>query len=732
MRMKNLICRLLFIIPVLVSGKDIPVSTPQELEKAVKNATPGDKIIIDNSSSWKDVNLKISGKGNTEHPILVTTKDDKALFIEGTSSLSIGGEYVHIRNFYFRDGQSPDKYLIRFRTSQDNLANHCTIDNFVVDHYNKPNRFDTDSWVVLYGKHNTVGNCTFDGKINSGPVLIVELEDQRSQQNFHLIQHNHFKDRYRLGSNGGETLRFGVSRYSIYDSNTQLTDNYFERCSGETEIVSIKSGSNYIARNIFWECEGSIVLRHGDRNVVDGNIFDGNFKKETGGIRIVNSGHTVKNNLLKNLRGKGFRAPLAIMNGVPNSLINRYMPVKDVEIFDNTFVDSEALLFGAGNDNERSVAPENISFHNNTFVRYPQEWYINTNKDGILFKDNRFADKFKDKAIQPDLFGSSLAAKNPIGKPIRAHKHLVTQADDLQQYLDQAEANDTLFLQLNDTPIGLTEPLNINKPLVIIAARTCTLVSHSFKSMPAFIVISNGGSLHIENIHFLGTFQSYGNVGAGISTDKAGVLQSYRLTVKNCTFTDFNESSFAGIKAEKSSFADSVGIENCTFYNISGNGIAYNAEKEDKGIYNVENILIQDCIFSNILGSAIDIYRGGNDESTTGPFVEIYHCTFSEVDNREQGAAIRLIGPQFIRFAYNNIYQSGQGGRSVECREFRYHDILIEHSNLYHSGKIETFYAKNVGQNSTDKPELVPYPTLNKNLPQSFKTTKITGSHELL
>src|SRR5690606_34426445 len=218
----------------------------------------------------------------------------------------------------------------------------------------------------------------------------------------------------------------------------------------------------------------------------------------------------------------------------------------------------------------------------------------------------------------------------------------------------------------------------------------------------------------------------------GINTDIDGVLQRYTLKVKNCTFTDFNESSFAGIKAEKASFADSLYVENCLFHNISGTGIAYNAEREDKGIYNVENVWIKDCIFSNILNSAVDIYRGGNDESTTGPFVEIYHCTFNEVDNKEQGAAVRLIGPQYIRFTNNNVYKSGQGGRSIECREFRYHDILIENSNFFESGKIETFYPQNSGGNSGEKPILMEFKALNKQLPKSFKINQIIGSHELI
>ncbi|MCC2600160.1 chondroitinase-B domain-containing protein [Sphingobacterium sp. FBM7-1] len=729
--MKKIIGSILLLLPLIIFGNDISVSTPQELEQAVKKANPGDRIIITNAGIWKDVSLKIRGHGTVQQPIVITTSDDAPLFIEGVSSLSIAGEHLHFKNFYFRNGHATKNSVITFRISDD-LANHCTIENFVIDHYNKRNRFDSDNWVILWGQHNRIIHCTFDGKINAGPVLIVELNDERSQKNFHLIEKNHFKNRYRLGSNGGETIRIGVSRYSMHDSNTRLINNFFEHCSGETEIVSIKSGTNYIAGNYFFECEGSLVLRHGDNNVVDGNIFDGNFQKETGGVRMVNSGHVIKNNIFKNLRGKGFRSPLTIMNGVPNSLINRYMPVKDVKIHHNTFVQSGSLVFGGGKDNERTVAPENIAFENNAFVLYSKEWYIDNNGKGITFANNNTSDVFQDVKVNSDSFGSTLVSKDVQTDAYFPTKHIIRNAEELHNVLQHAQAQDTLFLQSDQLIFGLEQPLIIDKPLVITSNQKQTLVSNTYKTLPAFIIIANNGSLHIENIHFLGTHESYGNVRAGINTDIDGVLQRYTLKVKNCTFTDFNESTFAGIKAEKASFADSLHIENCVFYNISGTGIAYNAEREDKGIYNVENVWIKDCIFSNILNSAVDIYRGGNDESTTGPFVEIYHCTFNEVDNKEQGAAVRLIGPQYIRFTNNNVYKSGQGGRSIECREFRYHDILIENSNFFESGKIETFYPQNSGQNSAEKPILMDYKELNKQLPKSFKNNQIIGSHELI
>lgn len=732
----NFFFKILFLLfPIGVSAQQPVVKEPAGLEEAVRNARPGDTVFVDNANIWKDVQIKLIGYGDKDRPITIITKDDKAIFIEGASSLSIGGKYLHIKNFYFRDGSTNAKSVITFRLNSENLAYHCTIDNFVIDRFNQPNRFDNDSWVLLYGKNNAVVNSTFDGKINTGPVLVVELDDGRSRKNNHIVKNNHFLNRYRLGSNGGETIRIGVSRYSIYESQTQLVDNYFGHCSGETEIVSIKSGANYVARNYFFECEGSLVSRHGDNNVMDGNIFNGNSKKETGGIRIVNTGHVIKNNLFFNLKGKGFRAPLNLMNGVPNSLINRYMAVNNVDIYDNVFANSDLLVFGGGKDNERTVAPENINFHDNVLSGYGKEWYIDNNKTGgIIFKNNKRENNIVPKLPDITVYGSSLIKEKKNVRREKPLKHIVTDADGIQETIDSANDHDTLFIQLQYDTIGLKNAINITKPVVIIGEREYVLVSQSLKSWPAFFIIKDKGSLSIKNFRFLGTYKSFGNVGAGISTDKNGVLHSYKLTVKHCVFTDFNESSFAGIKAEKSSFADSVIITGCLFFNISGTGIAYNAEKDDKGIYNVENILIRDCVFSNIMGSAIDIYRGGNDESTTGPFVEIYNCTFNEVDNREQGAAIRLIGPQYIRFSGNNIFKSGLGGRSIECREFRYHDIRIEDSNLYNAGKIDVFYPVNVGRNISVMPGLIFDKKIMKNLPGSIKLKDdiIIGSHDLL
>ena len=65
------------------------------------------------------------------------------------------------------------------------------------------------------------------------------------------------------------------------------------------------------------------------------------------------------NNYFYKLKGKNFRSPLAIMNGIPKSPLNRYNQVTDVVIAHNTYIDCvEPWHFGVGtNISQKEVLP---------------------------------------------------------------------------------------------------------------------------------------------------------------------------------------------------------------------------------------------------------------------------------------------------------------------------------------------------------------------------------------
>ena len=108
--------------------------------------------------------------------------------------------------------------------------------------------------------------------------MAVRLNTEDSQENHHKIDHNYFGPRSILGSNGGETLRIGTSHHSRTNSFTVVENNYFDRCDGELEIISNKSGKNKFLNNTFYESRGTLTMRHGNNNLVEGNVFFGKWR----------------------------------------------------------------------------------------------------------------------------------------------------------------------------------------------------------------------------------------------------------------------------------------------------------------------------------------------------------------------------------------------------------------------------------------------------------------------
>ncbi|HEY8896980.1 MAG TPA: right-handed parallel beta-helix repeat-containing protein, partial [Niastella sp.] len=200
------------------------------------------------------------------------------------------------------------------------------------------------------------------------------------------------------------------------------------------------------------------------------------------------------------------------------------------------------------------------------------------------------------------------------------------------------------------------------------------------------------------NIQFNSAYKSYGDAQAAISTTVKPMNSHYRLQVNNCEFFNFNESSFACIRGTKSTYADSVIITNSLFHHNSGTGIDFSAEKDDKGIYNVAHPVVKGCVFTNMLSTAINVYRGGNDESTTGPDVVIDHCTFNEVENRMQGCVVKLLGAQTATVTNCVFNNSGAGGRSIWFEEMSWDKLKVDYCNFYKSGRVSSFFNNVTGK----------------------------------
>ena len=341
-------------------AKSIVVTNASELIEATKNAKPGDNIVVKNGT-YKDVEIVFEGQGTKENPITLKAETPGKVFIEGVSSLQIGGNYLEVNGLFFRNGYSPFKNVIGFRITEENVANYSKVTNCVILDYNNLQRDQDNLWVQLYGTHNELSNNYIAGKTNGGPTVRVDLKGNQSIRNYHKIINNHFGPRPRKGGARGETIQLGSSFTSMSPSNTTIANNLFEECNGEVEIISSKTNFNIIKNNVFYKSEGSVVTRHGNYATINGNYFIGDgVNKQFGGIRIVNTGHWIINNYFYNIIGENFRSPLAVMNGIPKSPLNRYNQVTDVVVAYNTYVNCNSpWQFGVGtNIAQAAVLPK--------------------------------------------------------------------------------------------------------------------------------------------------------------------------------------------------------------------------------------------------------------------------------------------------------------------------------------------------------------------------------------
>lgn len=707
MKKLKLLWTLLAVAAVLPGvAKEYRVSLP-EVASTLRQARAGDRIVVADGT-YRDLELKWRGAGAEGASVRIEAATPGGVKIGGMSTLRLAGRWLEVAGFDFRDGMAPRGAVVEFRCGQE-VADDCRLTDCVIDDYNPARRDMAYSHVILYGRRNRVDHCTFAGKLNLGVTLIVMLNEERSQQNFHRIDHNHFAPRPVYGSNGAETIRIGTSQQAYTSSNTVVEENLFDRCDGEVEVVSIKSSDNIIRRNVFYESQGVLALRHGDRNVAEENLFIGHGIRNTGGIRIVNAGHRVVRNTLVGIAGERFFSALAVMNAVPNSLLNRYCLVEDVEIADNVFVDCSNIEFGTGKDLERTLAPERVTFARNTVVnRALTEPFIAVDRtDGFVFRDNKVALGSKCKVsgfknIAPVYPALPSEAEIRAGKGAERYRpaaeeqeptqrtYVVAAGEDLPAVVDRAEAGSIIVLADAGGDYAVSRALTVRVPLTIRAAGggARPVVRFNGQKGDNMVTIADGGSLRIEGIAFSGVLEPGKALAkAGIST-AAEMIRPYELYVDDCEFTDFGEGGFFAVKGTQNTFAGRVEIRNSLFRNLSGDAIHYAAERDDKGRYNADDMLIENCSFYRILGLPINIYRGGSDESTAGPYVYVRNCNFEDCCNKERGSVVRLVGPQVLEIAGCCFSNSGRGGCAIRLDEATWEKVRVADCNLWNSGRI--------------------------------------------
>ncbi len=681
-----------FTFPAMLTAIAIPsmadaqqrhrVADQAQFAQAVKKARAGDTIVLANGV-WRDFRIMFAGRGTADKPITLTAETKGGVILSGQSNLRLAGTHLVVSGLLFRDGCSPTGDVIAFRRTTGDYASNSRVTEVVIDRYNKPDRRAQDNWVSIYGADNRVDHSHFEGKTNAGVTLAVIRPRGDPGPNRARLDHNYFGHRPPLGANGGETIRIGTSDESLSDSNSVVERNIFERTDGEVEIISIKSGGNVLRENLVLSSQGAFVLRHGNGNLVERNVFLGNGVANSAGIRVINRDQIVRYNYLEGLAGRDLKSALSVMNGVPDSAINRYHQVANARIHNNSILDVARVTLAAGADAERSAAPVDSRFEANLISgAYGADPIVAPGDiGGIAFAGNvqarvakpllgegvAQADLTLERAANGLLYPTDLALA-AIGAP-RDLKPVTRSEVGVNWYKPVAAAafgsGRTLSLSpgqsIADAVAGLDDggtvalaPGRYTVARAIPVTRTVTLRG---KGDPAptialadggFLDIAGGGGVTVEGLALRA--EAATRPAIAVTPQMNG---NYRMALSRVTFS--GDGAQDVIALSPGTFADEIRIEHSRIDNAR-TVVAAAGETTVRGFYPVERLTIADSHFARV-GIVADLLRGGTDESTFGPFAHVTDTTVT--DSGQDGVSLRLSGAQQVRVTGNRFERSG-------------------------------------------------------------------------
>ncbi|MCX7825812.1 MAG: polysaccharide lyase 6 family protein [Verrucomicrobiae bacterium] len=378
--MKHLV--LIALLPALSSAM-AAVDSLDALNEAMRGAAAGAVIELAGGRHTTTRPIVIEGRrGTPQAPIVLRAAGRGRAVISGAAGFVLRDcEHLVLEGFVFEhDADQPAVLLDNGRHVR------VTRNIFRLRERAKPRRME--HWVYVIGArsgHNRIDHNRFERKVNRGSHVFVRGDDTTlTGSRRDRVDHNHFLDVvFAKGENGHETIRTGSNDLGASGRSTftLIESNLLERCSGETEIMSLKSSDNIVRHNTLLNCFGAICLRLGNRNVVAGNfVLNTDGGPGCGGVKLYGFDHRVFNNYFLGLTGTKHEAPLALIPGTletptTDNIGKKFddlttVPPTRAWIAFNTWIDCAPLQFGFEKpEGARKHVPTDCVFVNNLVAR---------------------------------------------------------------------------------------------------------------------------------------------------------------------------------------------------------------------------------------------------------------------------------------------------------------------------------------------------------------------------
>ncbi len=342
-------------------GATVPVSSTGQFSSALASAKAGDTIVVTGSYPGS---ISISGKTYSGAPLTI-----KAATRLGTTLNSIqitDSNNIVIEGFRF--GPNTASTLVK-------IANSTNV-KILRNSFDHKDITAGQSTIVTSGASQAIeiGCNEFLNKNISqigtakitGSYIKTQFDPPNMTKNLHVYK-NYFKgitpflvNGVPAGDSDREAIAMGIAGSQSIITNNIVESNLFEECDGENEIITVKTSNNIFRGNTFKNSMGSLSFRLGNNSEAYDNYFygvgasavpaDSNY--QTGGIRIYGTGHTLLNNVMKDLTGISYRLPILLDSGDTSNSVggDSHQVATNNRVTGNTILNSAGgIHIGSGN-----------------------------------------------------------------------------------------------------------------------------------------------------------------------------------------------------------------------------------------------------------------------------------------------------------------------------------------------------------------------------------------------